>query len=1046
MKRLGAVQKREEQERNTPVAVKRQWTPAELDDSWTLRPPERSLVDEGLDETGHEITPRPRDAHTRLGLACLLKYFQLEWRFPRTRADVPAAAIVHLAHQLGVAATSFVRYDWDGRMASYHRSAVRAFLGVREATVADQEAVTAWLVAHEVPQTQQPEALRAAFIKRCRALLLEPPTPDRLERHVRTALAAYDEQVCATVVGRLSPETQARLDALLDVSPPAGAAGTTGSTGATTPTSALAELKRDPGPLSVETVAQETAKLERLRQLGLPPDLFRGVPPRLVERFRQRVAAEELHELRRHPTPRRLTLLAAYGWRRAQELTDTLGEVLIDAVHHIQVHAERRVEQALLRDLKRVTGKHTILHDIAVASLEHPDDPVRVVVWPAAGGEQTLRDVVAEYRATGPGCQRKVYTVMRASYSHHYRRLVPPLLRALDIRSNNDRHRPAIEALALLRRYAEAPSHASHFDAADDVPLDGVVRPAWRELVVTQTKDGQERVNRINYELAVLHAVRDKLRCKELWVVGADRLRNPDDDLPADFAARRADHYTALGLPLEADTFIAGLQQQLRGALAALDADLPTNPHVTLSTKRGGRIRLTPLPPQPAPPHLDRLKSELDQRWPMTSLLDILKETDLRVGFTDLFTTATAREHLDRETLQKRLLLCLYGLGTNIGLRRVSAEGAEGSGRSFAPLDLGEPGERERDLAYTRRRFLTRESVRAAIARVVDAIFAARQPQIWGEATTACASDSKKFGAWDQNLLTEWHVRYRGPGVMIYWHVDKKAACIYSQLKQCSSSEVAAMITGVLRHCTEMEIDRQYVDSHGQSEVAFTFCSLLGFRLLPRLKGLARQKLYRPDAGQPDAYPHLQPVLTRPIRWDLIWDLIRQQYDEIVKHVTALRLGTAEAEAILRRFTRANVQHPTYAAMAELGKVYKTLFLCDYLRLPDVRREIQEGLNVVETWNSANAFIFYGKSGEFATNRLEEAEVTMLCLHLLQLCLVYVNTLMIQRVLSEPEWAARLTTDDLRALSPLHYRNVNPYGIIRLDMSRRLSLGDDPAA
>ncbi len=95
-------------------------------------------------------------------------------------------------------------------------------------------------------------------------------------------------------------------------------------------------------------------------------------------------------------------------------------------------------------------------------------------------------------------------------------------------------------------------------------------------------------------------------------------------------------------------------------------------------------------------------------------------------------------------------------------------------------------------------------------------------------------------------------------------------------------------------------------------------------------------------------------MLTRPIRWELI----RQQYDELVKYVTALRLGTAEPEAILRRFTRANVQHPTYQAMAELGKVYKTLFLCDYLRLPELRREIHQGLNVVETWNSANGFIF----------------------------------------------------------------------------------------
>jgi TnpA family transposase len=68
---------------------------------------------------------------------------------------------------------------------------------------------------------------------------------------------------------------------------------------------------------------------------------------------------------------------------------------------------------------------------------------------------------------------------------------------------------------------------------------------------------------------------------------------------------------------------------------------------------------------------------------------------------------------------------------------------------------------------------------------------------------------------------------------MIYWHVEHKSTCIYSQLKTCSSSEVAAMIEGVLRHCTEMIVNKQYVDSHGQSEVAFAFCHLLGFELLP---------------------------------------------------------------------------------------------------------------------------------------------------------------------------------------------------------------------
>jgi hypothetical protein len=66
------------------------------------------------------------------------------------------------------------------------------------------------------------------------------------------------------------------------------------------------------------------------------------------------------------------------------------------------------------------------------------------------------------------------------------------------------------------------------------------------------------------------------------------------------------------------------------------------------------------------------------------------------------------------------------------------------------------------------------------------------------------------------------------------------------------------------------------------SEVAFAFCHLLGFKLMPRLKAIHSQKLYRPEAGMTDAYPNLQPILTRPINWELI----RQQYDQMMKYAS----------------------------------------------------------------------------------------------------------------------------------------------------------------
>jgi TnpA family transposase len=335
-----------------------------------------------------------------------------------------------------------------------------------------------------------------------------------------------------------------------------------------------------------------------------------------------------------------------------------------------------------------------------------------------------------------------------------------------------------------------------------------------------------------------------------------------------------------------------------------------------------------------------------------------------------------------------------------------------------------------------RRRYISADALRRAIAIVTNGTMLTRCPTIWGDGTTACASDSKHFGAWDQNLTTQWHVRYGGRGIMIYWHVERKSLCIHSQLKSPSSSEVASMIEGVVHHCTEMEVDRQYVDSHGQSTVAFAFCRLLGFQLLPRLKAIHSQKLSRPDVGQPDAYKNLQAVLTKPIDWGLV----RRQYDQMVKYATAVRLGTAETEAILRRFTRNNVQHPTYKAFAELGKAVKTVFLCRYLHGEELRREIHEGLNVIEQWNGATDFVFFARRGELTSNRREDHEISMLALHLLQNCMVYVNTLMLQQVLAQPHWAQKLVPRDLAALTPLIWEHVNPYGRFELDMNVRIPI------
>jgi TnpA family transposase len=698
-----------------------------------------------------------------------------------------------------------------------------------------------------------------------RSLHIEPPTPARLDRLIRSAQHAFDQRFCATIQGRLSPPIQEQLEALLRTDEEGNAAGEDAVIPGRTP---LQALRTDPGPVTLDTLLQLIEKLNRLRALNLPPGLFAGISAKVLQAYQQRAAVEEPYELLRHPPALRIMLLAVYCRRRMETLTDTLVELLINLIQRIGARAERKLEKELLEDFKRVSGKTGMLFKIAEASLDKPEGVVRDVVFPVVSEERLAAIVqgVELHRSALPQPGADAY--------------------------------PRLVSLPLPAPVGTAAEHLG-------LPIQQRAAPPGDQGTgLAQT-----------YEICVLQTLQKRLRCKEIWVEESDRYRNPDKDLPQDFEQRRVHYYDTLGLPLDAETFIARLKRELGDELTELDRAMSHNPGVKILDKSGGWIKVSPLTPQPEPPNLLALKADVARRWPMTNLLDVLKETDLRVGFTNAFHSPTPRGHLDRDELQYRLSLCLYGMGTNAGLKRVVA---------------GQDRVSYRDLLYSRRRFITKDYLRYAIGEIVNKTLQARSPDIWGEGTTACASDARYFGAWDQNLMTEWRARYGGPVVGIYWHVERHATCIYSQLKTCSSSEVAAMIQGVLRHCTEMKVDRHYVDSHGQSTIGFAFCRLLGFELLPRLKEIHSKRLYRPEAGRPDDYPRLQPVLSKPIRWELI----RQQYDELVKLTTALREGTAEAEAILRRFTRNNLQHPTYKALSELGKACRTIFLCRYLRSP----------------------------------------------------------------------------------------------------------------
>lgn len=761
-----------------------------------------------------------------------------------------------------------------------------------------------------------------------------------------------------------------------------------------------------------ENIKEEINRLEILKQLPIEKLTFiNKINSKQRNIYRRRFLTDTPERTKRRADTTRYALAMIFCWQRHQEALDNLVEHLLYFVHQIKKTADKKTAKLNSEIVKRM-GDLDALYQIAEINRDCPKDIIEQVVYTQV--PQGSIDQIIKTRDFAHHAKKLVRESVIKRYSTSYRSSLFDVLYCLDLHSNNA---DFLESIDLVKRYQK--STLTHYPIEEKVPTDNILSKQQQKFVLDYNEIGNSRVLRKDYEYAIFKLLRIKLRHKEVWVSHTYKYRNPIEDLPNDFEEKREDYFAMLDAPLLAKDFIHDVKNDMVKNIKAFDDHFPDNELIHIVKKKDRPwIKLSPLERIQEPKAIQRIKEAVLVKWGMIDLLDILKEVDLRENFTDCFSTAGNREILDRKIIRKRLLLSIFAIGTNAGLTRTA-----GASKGIVTFE---------ELRHIKKFFLNKDDLREAINTVVNAIFRMRNPKIWRSVSTACAADSKQFGCYTKNLMTEWSPRHHNSGVMIYWHVSDQYICVYSQLKTCTSSEVASMLQGIMSQETGMEIESQYVDSHGKSELGFALSYLEKFDLLPRYKTIGNQKIYLPsDDFQ---VKNISAITTRSIDWALI----EEQYDEVIKHAVALKIGTATAETIIRKFARSNYQHPTFKAFIELGKAVKSIFLCRYLNSVELRQQINAGLNVVENWNSANDFVYYGKSGEINSNSPDDQEISMLCLHLLQTSISYVNTLLIEDLLQDGYWKKQLHERDYSALTALFYLHINPYGTFELDLTKRL--------
>ncbi|BCA93724.1 hypothetical protein TUM19329_00850 [Legionella antarctica] len=391
--------------------------------------------------------------------------------------------------------------------------------------------------------------------------------------------------------------------------------------------------------------------------------------------------------------------------------------------------SEKRIVKKLINDVKKVYGKEIILFQIAEACLEQPDGTIRDKIFPIVGKDK-LKNIIDEYKKKGPKYQSLLHQQIRSSYASYYRRMVQPLLENVTFRSNNSEHQPILDALGLIKKYFD--SNTVYFPDDEDIP--DCLPDKWKKRIV-DARTG--KIKRICYEVYVLKKLADRIRCREIWIEGSFKHKNPDEDLPNNFEDNKEEYFDDLSLPIDGDVFIEQLKQKLTGALTTLNDTIPKNPKVRISTQNGGRIIVTPLTPQAESKNVGFIKKYLQEKWEGTNLIDMFKEVDLENQFTHDFISYGQKTYLKPNEISERILLTIYGMGTNVGLKHMCA---------------GNPHISDHQLRHIKNYFLSTDNLKNALSKVANALFKLRLEEIWGGMPIA-RGKSRYVCKWVTSLL-----------------------------------------------------------------------------------------------------------------------------------------------------------------------------------------------------------------------------------------------------------------------------------------------------
>jgi TnpA family transposase len=920
----------------------------------------------------------------RLAFLILLKTFQRLGYFIALR-DVPRGIVEHIGHDRGllIVPDTMADYDESGTRRR-HVSIIRKYLHVKNFAESGQALLSSSVRLAAARMEDLADIINVGIEELIRHNF-ELPGFTTLHKEAKRGRAEVNRALYLRVHDAIGAEGRSAIDTLL--------AGP-GPDPRKTRWNTLKQDARSPTLTHLRELLERQRWLARERQ---PIALNTLLPEVKLRQFALEAKSLDAARMQEMAPAKRYTLAATLIELQNARVLDDLTEMFIKRLMRIHRHGREALALDRLKHQERTDGLIRTLHEVIFAwgAEGNAEERLQAIGTALAPDSRVLLEQCEAHQAQAGN---NYYPYLWRFYQNHRSTLLR-IWRVLTFRSTT--HDKSLErALAFVltndTSRVEWLSLSEPWNNLDWVP------DPWLRLVTGAAKrEPVTRVHRRFFELCVFTQIVWDLKSGDAAIEGSHEYADYREQLiTEDEAAEMTDgSQEQAGVLTDAKEFVSERHRWLTAIAQQTDRSFPKNDALRIEN---GEPILAKLLRKKGPARLLWLETTIRAEMEQTPILDALADTENLLHWTRFFGPLSGLE-TKLEQPRERYLLASFCYGCNLGPSQ-TARSVQGTDR--------------RQIAWINQRHISEDALDDAITAVINAYNHFAIPRLWGSGKHASA-DGTRWDLYEQNLLSEYHIRYGGYGGIGYYHVSDTYIALFSHFIPCGVWEAVYILDGLLKNESDIQPDVLHADTQGQSEPVFALAHLLGIELMPRIRNWKNLDLCRPDRHA--RYEHVDSLFSGTVDWALI----ETHFSDMLRVVLSIKAGRISASTILRRLGTYSRKNRLYQAFSELGRVLRTGFLLRYISDQGLRSTIQGATNKSEALNRFLKWIFFGGEGIITENSRDEQRKAIKYNHLVANCLIFHNLCSLTRLVRRLEHRGESVPEDAhRAHQP--FRRLHP--------------------